>query len=397
MDAFYAAVEQRDHSELRGRPVIVGGGSVRGVVAACSYEARVFGVRSAMPAVQARKLCPDAVFVRGDMAKYRRIGAQVRRLFEEVSPLVEPLSIDEAFIDATGSVALLGPPRTIAERLRARVRAETGLAVSVGIGPGKMVAKIASDLAKPDGLLEVPAAAVAAFLGPLPVARLFGVGAVMQAALARAGIATIGDLARADAVRLAARIGPMAEALVALARGDDTRVVEADRAAKSYGEEGTFERDVRDDRLARGAIIAHAEAVARRLRHDGVRAGTVVLKVKLATPLGGGRFPLFTRQTALDEPSDDGKVLSDAALALWTRHRPHEAVRLLGVTGAGIVGAVSAGQLGLFPDPTRRRRAALNGALDRLADRFGAHSVTRADAHAPKATPTGQVKRGEDE
>jgi DNA polymerase-4 len=357
MDAFYAAVEQRDHPELRGRPVIVGGSSQRGVVAACSYEARVFGVRSAMPSVQARKLCPDAVFVQGDMAKYRRIGAQVRRLFEEVSPLVEPLSIDEAFIDATASVTLLGPPRTIAERLRARVRAETGLAVSVGIGPGKMVAKIASDMAKPDGLLEVSARDVAAFLDPLPVSRLFGVGAVMQAALARAGIATIGDLARADPVRLAAQVGPMAEALVALAQGEDRRLVEADRAAKSYGEEGTFERDVRDDATARGAVIAHAEAVARRLRRDGVRAGTVVLKVKLATPLGGGRFPLFTRQTTLDEPSDDGAVLSGAALALWARHRPREAVRLLGVAGTNIVDGLAPGQLGLFPDPARRRRA----------------------------------------
>src|SRR4029077_7219546 len=256
MDAFYASVEQRDRPELRGRPVIVGGASGRGVVTAASYEARQFGVHSAMPMAQARALCPQAVIVSGDMAKYRRIGAQIRTIFGSVSPPVEPLSLDEAFIDVTASVTLLGAPLVIGRLVKDRVRDATGLAVSVGIGPGKMVAKIASDLSKPDGLLEVPPDGVAAFLHPLPAGRLWGVGPVTEAALARAGIATIGDLAARPPAQAAAAVGRMAaEHLVRLARGQDARIVQPDLAAKSYGEEGTFGRDAADERVVRAAII----------------------------------------------------------------------------------------------------------------------------------------------
>ena len=394
MDAFYASVEQRDRPELRGRPVIVGGTSGRGVVMAASYEARPFGVHSAMPTAEARRLCPDAVFLHGDMEKYRAVGAQVRACFEEITPLVEPLSLDEAFLDVTGCQRWLGPPLAIARRLKARVREVTSLVVSVGIGPSKMIAKIASDLSKPDGLLEVPAARVEAFLAPLPVRRLWGVGPRTGEALERAGIATIGDLAAAPAARLQALLGPGAEDLQRLARGEDDRPVEADRDAKSYGEENTFEHDVRDDAIVRDALIAHADAVARRLRHDGVRARTVVLKVKLARRLGGGRFPLFTRQVGLSQPSDDGHELARAALALWARHRSAGAVRLVGVTATGITGAEDA-QLALFAEPARARRAQLTAALDALADRFGEDSVRRGEAAAPKLTGSGQWKRGE--
>ncbi|HJQ84968.1 MAG TPA: DNA polymerase IV, partial [Candidatus Binatia bacterium] len=246
MDAFYASVEQRDRPELRGRPVIVGGTSTRGVVMAASYEARPFGVRSAMPTVQARALCPDAVFLPGDMAKYRRVSAQVRTVFESVSSAVEPLSLDEAFIDVTGSVRLLGAPVAIGRLLKERVRVATGLAATIGIGPGKMIAKIASDVAKPDGLLEVRAEEVTAFLEPLPVGRLWGVGPVTDAALARAGVRTVGELARCGPAAIEPFVGPRTAAhLAALARGDDPRTVVPDLAAKSYGEEGTFGRDVR--------------------------------------------------------------------------------------------------------------------------------------------------------
>src|SRR5262245_35281055 len=230
MDAFYAAVEQRDRPELRGRPVVVGGTSSRGGVTAASYEARRWGIRSAMPSVQARALCPDAVFLRGDIAKYRRVSAQIRAVFATVSPAVEPLSLDEAFIDVTASQALLGPPLVIGQLLRDRVRTATGLAVSVGIGPGKMIAKIASDLAKPDGLLEVAADGVTAFLAPLPVGRLWGVGPVTEAALGHAGVTTIGDLAAASPAAIAAAVGTTAAAhLARLARGEDARSVEPDR------------------------------------------------------------------------------------------------------------------------------------------------------------------------
>ncbi len=394
MDAFYASVEQRDRPELRGRPVIVGGTSRRGVVMAASYEARPFGVRSAMPTAQARALCPHAVFLAGDMQKYRRVSAQLRDLFASISPEVEPLSLDEAFIDVTGSLRLLGPPLAIGRLLKERVRAATGLTVSVGIGPGKMIAKIASDVAKPDGLLEVPPDGVAAFLHPLPVGRLWGVGPVTEAALARAGLATIGQLAACAPARLAAVVGrAAAEHLAGLASGRDARVVEPDLEAKSYGEEGTFGEDVRDERRARDAIMVHAEAVARRLRRDGVSGRVVVLKVKLAERLGGGKFRLLTRRVTLPQATDDGTTISDAALALWDRHRPRQPVRLIGVAAAGI-GAAAPAQLGLFADGGRTRRAALNQALDLIVARFGRESIGRGGTVAEKGL-TARVKRGE--
>jgi DNA polymerase-4 len=395
MDAFYASVEQRDRPELRGRPVIVGGTSSRGVVTAASYEARRFGVRSAMPTVQARALCPDAVFLHGDMAKYRRVSAEIRRIFTTISPDVEPLSLDEAFIDITGSQRLLGTPLAIGRLLKDRVRAATGLAVSVGIGPGKMVAKIASDLAKPDGLLEVPADRVAAFLHPLPVGRLWGVGPVTEAALARAGIATIGELRARPVATLAPFVsGAAAEHLVRLANGEDARVVEPDLAAKSYGEEGTFAADTRDDRTVREAIVGHADAVARRLRRDRVRGRVVVLKLKLAERLGPGKFRLLTRRATLPEPTDDGKTISDTALRLWERHRPRLAVRLVGVAAAGIVGDAPE-QLALFAAGASRRRAALNRALDAIVARFGMESIGRGALARGEKGLTTRLKRGE--
>jgi DNA polymerase-4 len=396
MDAFYASVEQRDRPALRGRPVIVGGTSSRGVVTAASYEARRFGVRSAMPTVQARALCPDAVFLHGDMAKYRRVSAEIRRIFTTISPDVEPLSLDEAFIDITGSQRLLGTPLAIGRLLKDRVRAATGLAVSVGIGPGKMVAKIASDLGKPDGLLEVPAEGVAAFLHPLPVWRLWGVGPVTEAALARAaGITTIGELATRPVAALAPFVGgAAADHLVRLANGEDARVVEPDLAAKSYGEEGTFAADTRDDRTVREAIVGHADAVARRLRRDRVRGRVVVLKLKLAERLGPGKFRLLTRRATLPEPTDDGKTISDTALRLWERHRPRLAVRLVGVAAAGIVGEAPE-QLALFAAGASRRRAALNRALDAIVARFGMESIGRGALARGEKGLTTRLKRGE--
>jgi DNA polymerase-4 len=391
MDAFYASVEQRDHPELRGRPVVVGGTSTRGVVCAASYEARRFGVHSAMPTMQARALCPEAVFLRGDMAKYRRVSRQIRTVFESVSPEVEPLSLDEAFIDVTASQRLFGAPLAIGRLLKARVREATGLAVSVGIGPGKMIAKLASDASKPDGLLEVRADEVRAFLDPLPVGRLWGVGPVTRSVLERAGIRTIAELAATDPARLQRVAGPATEHLRALARGDDPRAVEVDREARSYGEENTFAADVRADEPARAAIIAHAEAVARRLRHDGVCGRVVVLKMKLAERLGPGKFRLLTRRATLAAPTDDGKALSDAALALWEAHRPSIPVRLLGVAAAGILPAAAA-QLVLFDDRVDRRRA-LNSALDRVVARFGDGVVARGGRVVERDLTT-QVKRG---
>jgi len=375
MDAFYAAVEQRDRPELRGQPVIVGGASPRGVVLTASYEARVYGVHSAMPGVHARRLCPHGVFVAPRMRRYAEVARQIRAVFEEFTPLVEPLSLDEAFLDVSASLRLFGSAEVIGRRLKQRVREVTELAVSVGIGPTKMIAKIASGLCKPDGLLEVPAEQAQAFLRPLPVSQLWGVGPTTQAALARVGITTIGALADATPATLERRFGNLGTVLSRLAHGHDGRVVEAGRQRKSYGEEQTFDRDLRDGERLRRTITAHAEAVARRLRADGCRGRTVTLKLKLAQRIAPGKYPVLTRRVTLPAAVDDGKSIADAALALWRGVQAGKTVRLIGVSVSGIEG--DSGQLPLFGVREVQRRAALNAAVDQLAARFGRNVVSR--------------------
>jgi DNA polymerase-4 len=403
LDAFYASVEQRDHPELRGKPVIVGGTGPRGVVSAASYEARRYGVHSAMPGFEARRRCPDGIFVRGDMRKYSAVSKQVFAIFRRFSPQVEGLSLDEAFLDLSGSERLLGPPRVAGEALRGAIRGEVGLAVSVGIAPSKTVAKIASDEAKPDGLLEIAADAVQGFLAPLPVARLWGVGPVADEKLHRAGFRTIGELARLPSEALVRVLGEsLGMHVAALARGDDARDVEPDRTPVSYSEENTFAGDVEDRERLAAVLLDHAESVARRLRRDGWRARIIVLKVKLARRRSAGPrgYPLVTRRATLAEPSDDGAVLAREARRLLER-TPRVAVRLLGVGASGLVpvDADSAGgaQLGLFAPPAEQQRAArLNHALDAITARFGARAVVRAgQEEAVRAGLSLQHKRGE--
>ncbi|MCL4684421.1 DNA polymerase IV [Myxococcota bacterium] len=402
LDAFYASVEQRDRPELRGKPVLVGGTGPRGVVSAASYEARRYGVHSAMPGFEARRRCPDGIFLRGDMKKYAAVSRQVFAIFRRFSPQVEGLSLDEAFLDLGGSERLLGPARVAGEALRRAVRAEVGLAVSVGIAPSKTVAKIASDEAKPDGLLEIPADAVPAFLAPLPVARLWGVGPVAEQKLHRAGLRTIGELARAAPELLVRVLGESLGAHVAaLARGEDARAVEPDREPVSYSEENTFAEDVADRERLAAVLLDHAESVARRLRRDGWRARTIVLKVKLARRRSAGPrgYPIVTRRATLAEPSDDGAVLAREARRLLAR-TPSVAVRLLGVGASGLVPADAEGagaQLGLFaPAPEQQRAARLNQALDAIVSRFGARAVVRGgQEEAVRAGLSLQAKRGE--
>jgi DNA polymerase-4 len=369
------------------------------VVSTCSYEARAFGVHSAMPAFEARRLCPEGIFVRGSM---RRYGAESKRIFEifrRFTPLVQGLSLDEAFLDVSGTERLFGPPAQLAEQLRAAVRAEVGLAVSVGIAPVKLVAKIASDLAKPDGLLEVAPEAVVDFLAPLPVRRLWGVGPVAGERLTSAGYHSIGDLARADTQRLEALLGAWGAQVSKLARGEDVSEVEPYREAVSYSEENTFDGDVSDPRVLRSAIIAHAEAVARRLRSDGLRARTVVLKLKLSRRVAAGPrgYPLLSRRTTLAEPTDDGDTISRAAFDRLARADLKEPIRLLGVGASNLVGRASE-QLGLFaPEADRERRSRLNTALDELTRRYGSGVVTRGAMASPeRAGLTHQHNRGDD-
>ncbi|HET7754485.1 MAG TPA: DNA polymerase IV [Anaeromyxobacteraceae bacterium] len=374
LDAFYASVEQLDDPQLRGRPVIVAGPSRRGVVCAASYEARRFGVRSAMPTARAERLCPDGVFVSPRFDRYHELSDEVFAIFRRVTPLVEPLSLDEAFLDVTGSAALHGSGDSIARSLKLRVKEETGLTVSAGVAEVKLAAKIASDLGKPDGLVVVPQGAVAAFLAPLPIGRLWGVGKVTEAALRELHCATIGDLARAPAALVASRLGRHGADLQALARGDDPREVIPDEEARSVGAEETFEEDVvgADALLAR--LLSQSERVAQRLREHGLAGRTVTLKVKYSD------FRQVTRRVTLAAPTSDGKTIYDAARAQLARVDLDVPVRLSGVTVSGFDAPPAASrQLGLFDaPPADPRRDALNAAVDSLARRFGRGAVRPA-------------------
>jgi DNA polymerase IV len=394
MDAFYASVEVLDNPALRGLPVIVGGSSARGVVTSASYEARKFGVRSAMPTGQARKLCPQAIFVPGRMDRYVEISRVVRRVFESFSPLVEPLSLDEAFIDLSGTERLLGPPLGAARDLKRRMIEETGLVVSVGIAPTKMAAKILSDLSKPDGLQLVAPENLLEFLTPLPVERLWGVGRVTLARMHEGGIRTVGDLARRDPAELKSMFGTMGTHLHELASGLDARPVIADWQRKSYGEENTFARDLAIDSIElRRVLIAHGDAIARRLRADGVRARTVTLKLKIARPLGGGRYPLITRSFSLEGATNDGPEIARVATSLLSKVSGKENIRLAGVQVHQLERANSS-QLGLFESAPveERKRDRLNRALDSVAKKFGDEAVTRGLAKAERVAPTRRIK-----
>src|SRR5512145_2270162 len=271
MDAFYASVEQRDRPELRGRPVIVGADPRgRGVVSACSYEARVYGVRSAMPISRAYRLCPHGVYLPVDMDKYARVSAEIMAILGDFSPLVEPVSVDEAFLDLTGTETLWGPAAEAVRRIKSRIRAETGLTASAGLAANKFVAKVASDLQKPDGLVVVAAGGEAMFLAPLPIERLWGVGKATAKELQALGVTTIGQLQSLSPAVLAARLGPHGPDLLDLAFGRDARPVESFSLAKSMGAETTFGRDCRDLARLEKTLRGQAERVARELRADGL-------------------------------------------------------------------------------------------------------------------------------
>ena len=403
MDAFYASIEQRDHPELAGKPVIVGAQSARGVVAAASYEARRFGVRSAMAGFRARELCPEGIFVGSDMQKYGQVSAEVHRVFEEFTPEIEPIALDEAFLEITGSVGIFGGPLELGWRLKRRVREVVNLPISVGIGPTKQVAKIACTLGKPDGILLVPPEAVHWLLDPLPVRRIWGVGPVLGAELEKLGIRTILDLQRFDPERLRRAVGDRALELQRLARAEDPRDVHTERAPKSYGEENTFERDVSDRARVSEALTVHSETVARRMRKDGYWGRVVTLKIKLgkrrgmrqARLAGEGTepiYPLLTRQKTLRGPTDDGAVIREAALELWDAANVGEPVRLLGVSMSGITPR-DVEQLELFAAP--RPRDKLGPALDAIQAKFGKGAIRRAATDPGKITPGTTKKRGE--
>ncbi len=384
MDAFYASIEQRDHPEWKGRPVVVGAPpDRRGVVAACSYEARGFGIHSAMPSRTAAKLCPQAVFVPCDMPRYAAVSRQVFGVVERFSPLVEPLSLDEAFLDVTGARRLFGDGAAIARRLRAAIAAATRLTASVGVAPNKFLAKIASELHKPDGLTVVPSdpAGIREFLAPLPIGRLWGVGRKTQALLGQAGLRTIGDLARQTPAALARLVGrAAADHYSALARGEDDRPVEPEGSRKQVSCEHTFERDCAD-RAALARVLANCvEDVGRHLREEQRYAGEARLKLRWAD------FTTITRQRPLPAPSCDDDALHAAARALFGAIRLAAPVRLIGFGVARLADHPPA-QPDLFEtaDGSRARRERLSRTVDDIRRRFGRASLVRG----PPGTASG--------
>lgn len=385
MDAFYASIEQRDRPELRGRPVVVGGLGDRGVVAAASYEARRYGVHSAMPITRARRRCPDLVEVAPDFRRYEAVSRAIREVFTSYTPLVETIALDEAFLDVAGSRRLFGAPVEIAHAVRADIMAAESLVASVGVATSKLCAKLASRRAKPDGVVCVPAGGELAFLHPLPVGDLWGVGPVTGERLDAIGVRTIGDLARVPASRLRARLGDAAAAhLAALAAGVDESPVVPDRAARSVSNETTFATDLTDVDEVRREIRRLAEKVASRLRDAVTAARTVTLTCRLPS------FRTLRRSVTLDVPVASGPEIFDAAWRCWERLQPRpEAVRLLGVGASslgsgdvarqltfGIDGADAAGEVGGAADDGRWD--AVMQAADEARRRFGDGSVIPA-------------------
>ncbi len=374
MDAFFASVEQRDHPEWRGKPVLVGSPERRGVVAAASYEARAFGCRSAMPMVVALRKCPQAVVVSPRHGRYGDVSDHVFAILSTATPLVEPLSVDEAFLDVSGTERLFGPPRALGERLREQIRRELRLTASVGIAPNKFLAKIASDLCKPDGLLEVTPDRVDDVLLPLPVERLWGVGPKTAARLREAGLATVADVRSRAVDDLVARFGALGEHVHFLALGRDDRRVEPEAEAKSIGHEETFPYDLEEAEDVRAVLLGQCEAVGRRVRRAGRRARGVTVKIRY------GDFETVTRAATLRAATDSTADLWAAAKDLFDRwaaadFRP---VRLIGVSASRFEAGPH--QLDLFEDPERERRRRLDAALDDLHRRFGSDAIRRRGA-----------------
>jgi len=371
LDAFYASVEQLDEPALRGQPVIVGGVSDRGVVCACSYEARRFGVRSAMGMLRARQLCPEAVVRPVRMGRYRELSEEVFAIYRRYTDRIEPLSIDEAFLDVTGCERLFGPPLKIAAAIRAAVKEETGLTVSAGAAGNKFLAKLASERGKPDGLVEILPGEVDSFLLALPVASLWGVGRVTAERLQQLGLQRVADLRKAGEERLAKLLGSQGVQLYRLSLGLDERPVESSGRPKSLGHEETFAQDRWDHKGLEVELLAMTERVASRVRRLGLEAGCVTVKVKY------GDFTQVTRSASLSSAVSSLEGIYPQARELLGRTESgRRSVRLLGLTLSQLQPA-GAGQSDLFGQEQRTRQQSLDQALDRVRDRFGRDGIVR--------------------
>lgn len=374
MDAFYASVEQLDQPQYKGRPVIVGAdpraGRGRGVVAACSYEARKFGVRSALPISRAWKLCPEGVYVRPRMERYSEVSGQVMEVFRRYTDLVEPLSIDEAFLDITGSVTLLGAPEQIAVSIKKEVRQATGLTASVGLAPNKFLAKIASDLKKPDGFVVVEEKDIEQFLAPLPISRLWGVGPKTEQRIREMGYQTIGQVAAASREALIRSLGSLGEHLYQLSRGKDDRPVVPNWEPKSTSSETTFDEDTNDRELLLSTILDLSDHVAERLRKDGYRARRVTLKLRYSN------FSTHTKQSSLDKFVQTGEEIAEVARRLFAKFSLKQKIRLIGVSVGDLHrDGADPQQLGLFPQSNDKEK--LSRTVDEIKQKFGADAVRR--------------------
>lgn len=369
MDAFYASVEQRDNPEFRQKPVIVGGSTNRGVVAACSYEARKYGVRSAMPIVQAKRLCPDGIYVQPDKEKYARISADIVAIFQSFSPVIETLALDEAFLDVTGMEMLYPDVTEIARQIKARVRAEVNLVVSVGVAPNKFLAKLASALQKPDGLVVIRPGEEIEVLAALPVTKLWGVGDVTARILQSLHIKTISDLRQFDLPMLERRLGKQAVELHNLAWGHDDRPVVPDGAAKSIGNENTFDRDISSPDEIKAELLALAENVGWRLRKAGLQGRTITLKIRFSS------FRTITRSATLPEVVALDEVIYKTVIDMLRAVPLHEGIRLLGITVSKL-GKPSI-QMTLFDNPSEKEEK-IAAVMDMLKERFGKNVVKRA-------------------
>ncbi len=374
MDAFFAAIEQRDDPSLKGKPVIIGadpkGGRGRGVVSTCSYEARKFGVRSAMPISEAWRRCPEGIYLAPAFHKYEEASARIREVFYEFTPDIEQVSIDEAFLDITRSSHLFGGPIETCRRLKARVKEATGLTCSVGLAPTKMAAKIASDLKKPDGLVVVPPGGLVAFLAPLDISKLWGLGPKTAEALRSRGINTVGELASAGDRELRA-LGSHGADLKRLALGEDPREVRETYDTRSVGNEITFEKDTSDEREIKESLLALSDKVSSRLREGGFKGRTVTLRIRLEG------FETYTRARTLSFATNYADIIGREIMTLYAAfQRGRKKVRLVGVRVSGLMPAGE--KEGLFEEEGDARREKAHKAIDAIREKFGRGSIYRA-------------------
>lgn len=374
MDAFFASIEQRDLPELKGKPVLVGGKGPRAVVAAASYEARKFGCRSAQPMAIALRKCPEAIIAKPRMSRYSEISQQIFRILDDFSPLVEPLSVDEAFVDVTGSRRILGSPRQIAEKIRKRILDETYLTASVGVAPNKFLAKLASDMDKPDGLTIIERDGIPQAIAGLAISRMWGVGPVTEKKLLGMGVKTFGDLQSLPIDELIKHFGSQGEKLHHLSRGDDSRLVTPEQSIKSISQEVTFDEDVADAEKVRDVLLSQVEKVSVRLRKAQLRARTITVKIRF------GNFQTITRSMTLNEPSDQTDRLWRETRKLfdkWVKNN-FQPVRLIGM-GASLPSEQEAQQMqmGLFADKENDRSKRLDETTDAIRNKFGLDAIHR--------------------